>query len=266
MKTIYFIGSLFLGIGLLGSCSKEGLETYESGRNSVYFGVENKIKTNPNVFVDTTIFSFGDHELVQDTILMIRVNALGDFSSVDREFEYEVVDSLTNAIEGTFYTLPEARCVIPAGSTCGYIPVHVYYSNEMKKLPMYYLVLQLKENVNFNLDLKLEYVDKLNDKYVQLTRHWVGISSRIQKPASWYKVEQYFLSFSSDKYKLINGLCHLTKEDWVDMQFYIAEAYWVAVRNYLQQQIDAGQPVMEENERTGRKQIMKVKGLTGVNE
>lgn len=127
-----------------------------------------------------------------------------------------------------------------------------------------YLTLQLKPSTDFTLNLKQEYVDKENGKYVELLRHWIGVSSRVQKPVSWYRVESFFLDFTSDKYNLINELCHLTKNDWDSMQSYLAEAYWVAVRNHLQVNINAGTPVMERNERTGRMQVMKVKGLTGV--
>lgn len=263
-KRFIYSGILLAGICLWGACSEVGLDTYQPDQNSVYFGMLNGKRSEKNVFVDTTRFSFGDYENTPDTVIYIRVNALGGVSTVDRTFEYEVVDSLTTAIEGVFYTLPEEACVVPANQTFGLIPVHIYYSTQMKASPMYYLVLQLKPNEYFNLDLKLEYVDKTNKQYVQLTRHWVGMSSRIQKPAKWFQVEQYFLDFSSDKYKLINQLCKLNKTDWDNMAFYIAEAYWVAVRNYLQEQINAGTPVMEENDRTGKKQIMKVKGLTGV--
>lgn len=265
MKRRKLIYAVLLGLFIcyLSGCSQEGLDTYDLGETSVYFGVENTNASQSNVFVDTTIFSFGDYSNITDTTLYIQVNALGGLSPVDREFEFEVVDSLTTA-EG-FYTLTGTKGVIPAYSTEGYIPVRLTYSEEMKKRPMFYLVLQLKPNANFNLDLQLEYVDKTNDKYIQLTRHCVGVSSRIQKPKMWYVVEQYFLDYSSDKYKLINELCHLTKDDWTTMTFYIGEAYWVAVRNHLQKCIDEGNPVMEENDRTGRKQIMKVRGLTGVN-
>lgn len=262
MKELIYWGILWITICCLGGCSKVGLSTYVPEETSVYFGMENTNRSLSNVFVDSTVFSFGDYTNITDTTLNIRVNALGGISPVDREFEFEVVDSLTTA-KG-FYTITGNTGVIPANSTHTFIPIRLTYSDEMKKQPMFYLVLQLKPNANFNLDLPLEYVDKANDKYVHLTRHWVGVTSRIQKPKLWYVVEQYFLDFSSDKYKLINELCHLTKDDWSKMTFYIGEAYWVAVRNHLQKCIDEGNPVMQEDDRTGKKEYMKVKGLTGV--
>lgn len=253
-------------IGLFYGCSQESLDTYDSSENSIYFGMENKSSAYSKVFLDTTVFSFGDHENITDTTVMIRVNALGGYFYEPREFEFEVVDSLTTAKEGIHFTLPETRKgVIPAEATCGYIPVHITYNADMKNRAMWYLVLQLKPNRYFNLDLKLEYVDKNNDEYVQLTRHCIGISARIQQPESWFRVAEFFGTFSSDKYKLINMVCGLTKEDWEVMQRNIGEVYWIAVRNYLQLRIDAGDPVMEEDERTGRKQIMVVTGLTGIN-
>lgn len=263
-KEIIYTAAALVSMFCWGGCSTVGFDTYDTAQNSVYFGMTNPNTSQKNVFVDTTVFSFGEFEKVTDTVIYIRVNALGGFFDTDRTFEYEVVDSLSTAIEGDIYTLPEKTGVIPANATCGYIPVRMHNTAALKKRAMFYLVLQLKPNENFNLDLKLEYVDKVNNNFVQLTRHYVGISNRIQQPESWYKVSGYFLDFSSDKYKLINELCHLVKEDWETMQFYTAEAYWVAVRNYLQERIDAGEPVMEEHPRTGRKQIMKVKGLTGI--
>lgn len=257
------VASLIL---LFSRCSKDGLDTYESTENSVYFGMENPTKATKNVFVDTTVFSFGDHEGVTDTIINIKVNALGGFFNRPRPFDFEIVDSLTTAIEGKHFTLSiEGQGVIPANEVCGYIPVRLTFTDDMKDKAMWYVVLQLKPSEEFSLDLKREYVDVSNDQYVELTRHWVGVTSRIQKPQRWYQVEQYFLDYSSDKYKLINEICHLEKKDWDDIKFYVAEAYWVAVRNYLQENIDAGHPIMERNERTGRKQVMKVKGLTGIN-
>lgn len=238
-----------------------GLDTYEPGETSVYFGMKNGNRSLPNVFVDTTVFSFGEYTNLTDTTVNIQVNALGGISMEDREFEFEVVDSLTTA--GGFYTLTGTTGVVPAGETCGFIPVRLTYSDKMKKQPVFYVVLQLKPNANFNLDLKYEYVDKVNDKYVELTRHYVGVSSRIQKPKEWFRVEQYFLDFTSDKYKLINQLCELTKKDWDSMNFTVGESYWVVVRNYLQKRIDDGDPVMEEDA-LGRKRKMVVKGLTGL--
>lgn len=266
MKKIAWIltGILLPGVYLLGGCSQEGLDTYDTSRNEIYFGMENRNKSQANVFVDTTVFSFGEFPNTPDTVIYIRVNALGGISAADRTFEYEVVDSLTTAQEGTFYALSETTGVIPADSTHGYIPVQIYNKVDMKKKPMYYLTLQLRENENFSLGLQQEYVDKLNDKYVQLTRHYVGMSVRVQKPANWYKVENYFLTFSEEKYKLINELCHLTREDWDNVRFYVFEVYWITVKNYLQDQINKGNPVMEEDMRTGRKTPMKVNGLTGI--
>lgn len=264
-KQLIFMGLLGIGIYFLGGCSKVGFDTYDVSESNIYFGMENTKKSQKNVFVDTTVFSFGEYENTSDTTIYIRVNAMGGLSEVERTFEYEVVDSMTTAKVGEFYELPEKTGIIPAGSTCGYIPVIIHNCNSMKDRATWFLVLQLKPNQNFNLDLKQEYVDNNNQQYVELTRHWVGMSARIQKPASWvHAAEQYFLEFSSDKYKLINQLCHLTKSNWDNMQYYLAEPYWIVVRNYLQKKIDQNDPVMERNERTGRLQIMKVKGLTGV--
>lgn len=267
MKKSIFLGlSMFwAGISLFVGCSQEDLDTYDTSRNSIYFGMRNPSSATKNEFVDTTMFSFGDYENITDTTVMIWVNVLGGMVSEPREFEYEIVDSLTTAIEGVHFTIDgKGKGVIPGKAVGCYIPIHIIYSDGMKDRAAWYVVLQLKANANFNLDLKKEYVDKNNGTYIELTRHWVGMSARIQKPQRWYRVQQYFLDFSEDKYKLINQLCHLTKDSWDNMQFYIAEAYWVAVRNYLQERIDAGDPVMEKDERTGRMQPMKVKGLTGI--
>ncbi|MGL5682248.1 MAG: DUF4843 domain-containing protein [Marinifilaceae bacterium] len=257
-------GTLLLSVLAAAGCSEVTLDKYNGEENSVYFGMINTNPSKKSTFLDSTTFSFGEYVDLSDTTIYLRVNAMGDVYDVDRSFEYEVIDSLTTAVADVFYSLPERVCVIPANETCGYIPVKLHSCDEMKKRSMYYLAIQLKPNNNFNLDLKFEYVDKTNKQYVELTRHWLGMSMKIQKPASWFQVEPYFLDFSGDKYRLINQLCKLTKEDWVDMQFYNAEAYWVAVRNHLQKNIDAGTPIMEENDRTGKKQVMKVRGLTGI--
>lgn len=257
--------TMIWGSLLWSGCSKDDLDTYDPSRNSIYFGMLNPSSATNNVFVDTTLFSFADHEGVTDTVIQIQVNALGGFFNEPREFEYEIVDSLTTAVEGVHFTLPEEKKgIVPAQDACGYIPVHVLYSAGMKDRPVWYLALQLKPTKDFNLDLKLEYVDKNNNEYVQLTRHWLGMSSRIQKPERWYQIEQYFLDFSEDKYKLISQLCHLRKQDWDEITFYIAETYWIVVRNYLQKRIDEGNPVMVRDERTSRMKPMEVKGLTGI--
>lgn len=263
-RGLLFMVVLVAGLFCMEGCSKTGLDTYNISECDIYFGMENMNKGKKQVFVDTTTFSFGDYKDLPDTVVLIRVNALGGVSAQPRMFEFEVVDSLTTAIEGSYYTLDGNTGVIPANATCGYISVHLYYQENMKDRAMWYLTLQLKPGTDFTLNLKQEYVDKENGKYVELLRHWIGISSRIQKPASWFRVEAFFLDFTGDKYNLINEVCHLTRNDWDSMQSYIAEAYWVAVRNHLQVNIDAGTPIMERNERTGKMQIMKVKGLTGI--
>lgn len=135
-KGLWFMVILTAGLLGMGGCSKINLDTYNTSECDIYFGVENTNKGKKQVFVDTTTFSFGDYKDLPDTVVLIRVNALGGVSAQPRTFEFEVVDSLTTAIEGSYYTLDGYTGVIPANATCGYIPVHLYFRDDMKNQAM----------------------------------------------------------------------------------------------------------------------------------
>ena len=195
MNRLQYIGLLLCWMTLLGGCSEKELDNY-AGPESIYFDLESlehdfSFLTYPGNFKDTTF--------------MIKVHALGNAKSYDRNFELEVVDSSTLVL-GTHFEM-ELNQIMPRGQLSFDVPVkmlrHVDLQDETKKHVLY---LRLKANEYFNLDLHSRY---LREGTYNLLQCALEVDDMLKRPAKWTDDNpnsyyyRYFGKYSKKKFMLI---------------------------------------------------------------
>lgn len=254
MKKILILATI---LSTTFACSEEALDTYPTDDNGVYFGVLNTVKSEKNVYTDKTEFSFAEYK-GDEYVIELRVNALGNFASYDRPIDFQIMADSTTAIEGTDFARVAEPNLIKANETGGVIRLKLMRTAKITSTAMT-LRLKLVENSEFSLPLPFEMVDVINNKYIHLNEHKITFFDFISEPARWKDIPN-LKAFSPDKYRLVNDLCNLTKDNWV--AFFPAEGMlrWIRIRNYLQQKIDAGTPVTEKR-MDGTVGYMSVEGL-----
>lgn len=257
------IGITTVVLMMLGTaCSEDLLETYDTAQSHIYFGIENTERGAKSSFTDTTVVSFARYdEDLTELEWDLRVNVLGKYSETARKFDFEIIPEGTTAESGKHYELLANQGTVGGTEVCGYIPVKLL-KKDLALKTTYYIHFRLKENADFGLALEKEYVDLQNDKTVNLREHVLAVTCELAPPVTWELASSYFLTFSTKKILLINQLCNKTMDDWDNMQLYILEPMWVRVRNYLQDQINKGTPVYEDEiDKYGNQVKMRVQGL-----
>ena len=115
MKNIYLLVLGITGIFLFNSCNDEIVRTLQGE----YVGLDNT----------TTTFIYlraGDNQPVDFTG---QVNLIAVPQTAPIDFTFEVVDSLSNAIENVHYTLVSNTGTIAAGATSGILPIQINPDN-----------------------------------------------------------------------------------------------------------------------------------------
>lgn len=168
-----------IGLGLLLSvltvaCQKNDLQMY-SGENAIQIA-------NLGDSLNRYSFYFQGDNVKEDTI-WIQFRTTGYTSSSPREITLRQVEleGVTNAVEGTHYSLVQEKLNMPANKVYTDIPIVLHRENLAAKIS-YWIALELVENDDF----KLGELDKLSFK--------IEFSSDLLKPTLWSYInyEQYY--------------------------------------------------------------------------
>lgn len=238
---------------ILSACSEDKLKLFD-GPASLYFDQQSALGAR----LDTVAFSFGLTS-VNDTVFRIRVKGTGEVVDYDRSFRVEVERS-ENAREGVNYELPD-EFVFRANRSYDYLPVTLFRGGEDDDTTRF-ISFRLLPNDHFEVG-KLPYIlHGTNQKdTLDATRITLRFTSYMDKPLSWN--ESWLGYFSITKFILINDLCGISAQDWIDWGYAppIGNMHaWIGMlENYLLMKLAEG-PEAAIKDPKGTKGYMTMRG------
>ncbi|NLR64366.1 DUF4843 domain-containing protein [Chitinophaga varians] len=226
----------------MSACRKAEIPSYATG-NDIYFSV-----VRDYVTYDTTVVTFAYTPATTDTVVKLRISALGVPAGRERSVSYRVIDTAANAARArTQFELP-ASIAIPADSVNTYIPVVMHKTPDMTTRT-FSITLQLEPNNDFQTRLQVLVKDKNNNRFTSLVRHVILVDNRLNKPDRWY--DDFYGPFSGKKLTLMSKLLEIpiqelytkiTNADPGTTSFYANY-----LKTYLKEMEDAGTPVLEDD-------------------
>lgn len=204
MKRIFLI---LATLGLLGSCSKVGLITYDQDVDGIYFYVSSDVDVidQSKSFVAYTADSL---------TLTIPVRCFGMPSEKDRAIKIQLVDSLSTAVEGYDFVPLEDTYYFPAGVSKTTIPITIIDSDTVKV-----------KSVTFTVEL-LESEDFVIGDPTRTLASFT-YSNIIEQPSSWKTT--YLSVWTPSKHILFLQLAGLEEfpsaTDWTNNYYFYCSVY-----------------------------------------
>lgn len=175
------------------SCKKSNPTSYD--QPAMIYVYKDGFNTNRDSI--TYSFAVKNDALLVDTV-KIPVRIMGKASSSSREVKLAPVAALSNAVEGTNYSL--LPYVIPAGAYTAELPVVVKRTTDIKNKELR-LVLEIKESKDFITGATATANSAIPGAD---SRYLVKINDFITKPSYWDSFTIfYFGTFSAVKYKFM---------------------------------------------------------------
>lgn len=245
MRSLNYIGLSLLVLGLVTSCKKETLTTYNTADN-IYF----KYTVTGN-FIDTANFSFGYSPLTtQDSVFRIPVFVTGAPSDHDRVYNIGVVTENTTAIAGTNYVLP-SPAIVRAGRLVDTLTIQFLRAANLQQGAR-------------TLQIRLEPSDELKTGVTSFATNVTGelnilnfrfnITDNIGPGNYWTGIFQtYFGNFSVKKVRLINAIAGMPLDyyttGWLtDLNLSARATTWaIFTTRYLSDQKAAGNTILDED-------------------
>lgn len=197
----------FLGMLLLGACSKQRLQLFNS-KGDIYFNNLTKSEDYESwdKYFDTLRYSFADKEpdLVQDTV-KVNVKITGDTTSTPRAFKFIIDKEHTDAVEGRDYKLPDNNnYIIPGGAVAAEFKVIIFKTSAMEERPVH-LTLKLLPNENFDTLFIFRKENALDRSMpaIRLNRFVISMSNILAVPAYWSENENFFGKYSWEKWQIV---------------------------------------------------------------
>jgi hypothetical protein len=185
---------------LLFACEKN-IATY-SGETNIYFSNSS----------DSAKISFAyDQAVKKDSLISVRVYAMGPVSDADREFKLTIVDTLTNALPGTHYTLLNDPVVIKAGEAFANLQFRLNRTSDMKA-KSYYISLLLEPNVNFITNYSRDWLNLNQKTWRQLLMYTIKFDDILSQPKTW--IVSVYGAFTRKKLYAISEFFELELPIW----------------------------------------------------
>ena len=206
-KNILFFTYL---IGLLTAIScKENtdLYTYDESKSSIYFdykfgSVNGQINTTKGV--DSIDFSFTTIGLDQDKyVVKIPVKISGQSRDYDRNFEYKVIDTLTN-LDARYYKV--IRHTIQKNKFIDTLEVEVSKYIDLQTATKN-LVVELRPNENFEIGY-------FNNQKIK-----IKVSNMLTRPNWWNTWQGVFGTYSQEKYQMWIQIYHEKADGYLDYRY-----------------------------------------------
>ncbi|MDE5422864.1 DUF4843 domain-containing protein [Ancylomarina sp. DW003] len=170
MKKINLIMVALLFHGLF-SCTQDDTMTY-GDLNYIYFEEEAVDGVFPS-----TYFSFVfEEDALTEKMLELPVIAAGKLAENDRLFSYQIVDSLTTAVEGVHFTIDPASQIMPANAVEGNLLVKLLKTADM-------------ETVEYKLGLEIVSSDLFTAEMSTVME--ISFSNFFAEPDWWYDGSYY---------------------------------------------------------------------------
>ncbi|GBU08527.1 hypothetical protein AwDysgo_18580 [Bacteroidales bacterium] len=258
MKKILVI--LFSCIAIF-SCTEEKLLIFEE-TDSVFFDLRPYIlpnNTDAEAYKNTGDFLFA-LEVVQDTVVYIRVNVAGRLAPIDREYDV-YVDPSSSLREGVDYDFVNQPFVIPANKASDSIRVRLYRTPSMKDTTLV-LKLQLRRNETFNVDMPYVKESSKSDSLVSTLNYTLLVSDFYKTPGFWTSPVTGAMALATlgePSLKKVQVLCFLFSMEMSEFEnpdmgaggrFVAGNVIYMSkvLHNYLSYQKSIGQTVYDENE------------------
>lgn len=207
------------------NCQEDTLETYD-GQDGVYFVnlYAGRILSLEDNFSDTTTFSFA-FVTEQDTIVRLGVRAMGKIASTDRPFAVRVVS--TNAQEGVHYDALEPEYMIPADTTDGYVPIHIYRES-IDPDTTFYIELELVPNSYFAQNMPFKEVTESGvTDTLDIRRHVLVFDNKVSEPTIWSSLISNYGDWTEAKFNFVNETFNINPGDWYGTDAYV----WMDIMN-----------------------------------
>ena len=160
---------------LLGfvACDKSEILTYEDV-DYIYFDAE---VFDDDLFSQTKFSFVFEDDAVTEKAYEIPVLVTGKFAGRDRSFQFQIVDSLTTAVEGTHFIIEPNRQAIVDNQTGGNVILSLIRTPDLKEND-YTIGVELIANDEFQPGINKVFVLTINDYY--------------SEPDWWYRHEGYY--------------------------------------------------------------------------
>lgn len=256
-KSILFIVALLLS---LWGCDKEDIPTFTTGDAGIYFQriTSTIMYSTTEYYGDTLAYSFASASAtVKGAVLSASVRTMGKVVDYDRPFKVVIDEEGTSAIEGVHFEVDLDTLVVPAGKSVAYVRVHFFRTDDMLEKTVR-LALRLEDNEHFKCyfpEYKNTNVYTATGEQISGVVYAFSISEMYTEPWYWMLFgDGFFGAWTPKKYTTVNQVCGLTPSDWesggssgAKVQYGRFSFFALAVQKYLQEQADAGTPVLDSD-------------------
>lgn len=246
-----------LSLALWG-CEKKDIDLFATNDTGIYFQPVSSYTygTTTEFYNDSIAYSFAsENASVESSVLRATVRTMGKVADYNRPFKVIVDPEGTTAIEGVHYEVNLDTCYVPAGESTAYVRVRFFRTSDLLTGRVR-LQLRLQDNEYFTCYFN-EY--KNTNSYTATGTQISGVtyvfsvSEEYEEPSywNWFGIE-FFGDWTPQKFLVVNSVCELTVEDWDNAGYSGAKISYgrfgffaLAVQNYLQEQANAGTPVLD---------------------
>ena len=246
---------------ILTACEKQEIPVFASDDQGIYFQRVSSfiLGSTTEYYGDSTAYSFASVAgTVKNAVLSATARTMGKVVDYDRPFKVVIDKEESTAIEGIHYEANLDTVRIPAGASSVYVRVRFFRTDDLTDKTVR-LVLRLEDNEYFKCYLP-EYKNtnaySVTGAMIRGDRYVFSLSEMYTEPNywTWFGVD-YFGNWTPKKYTIVNMVCGLNASDWgiagqsgAKVSLGRFNFFAVAVQKYLQEQADAGEPVLDSDE------------------
>ena len=218
MKLYVFWGTLILVVGINASCDRDYL-AYEQEKDRIYF--------MPGSDIGTTTTIFEDWENSDTKQVAANFYVMGFPSPELRKINLEIVDTLTDAVEGQDYIL-EKELVMPVNEVSAYIPVITWKRRkEGDTRPDHLQVgLRLVENNHYLPTMSDTRIFLYNKTVPQKPWYWKEVVLGPWSPGLMYKIIEQYRSLKTTNVDVYNSIHRFMGDNF-------QASYWPSAVEYL---------------------------------
>lgn len=222
MKNFIFI-NIFIALFCLSSCEKEKVEPYKADRYLSFLKTQN----------DSLFYSFKLNPSKITDRIPVEIELIGRLLDEDEEIKIEIDSEYSNTSDKLF-ALPE-KIIFHKQKSIDTIYIDVFKPKELTDTTK--VVFRLVENTFFKPGLKENRIFKLI------------VNDKLSKPEWWNSIieDEFLGKYSDKKFSLFIQVTEVS--DLSDKNESEKRALALKFKYYLQKQKEAGNIILEENEK-----------------
>lgn len=253
-RLIHSILPLIALLGLSTSCSTEEIETYSGVKAGIFIQeiASTDIYGNPLSYRDSTAYSFSSYtDDIKTLNARFVVRSMGQVMDYDRPYRVEVVTEESTAIEGEDFNISQNASTIKAGEATDQFIVEMIRTPKLRQGKIW-VKLRIVPNEYFETPIS-EYKNSsawnVDGPMKPATTYKIVFSEEYTEPLYWTWYGKDKLGpFTPTKLITMNAALGWTIANWSSTFNYGTSEFWTKeFRKYLQEQADAGTPVLDED-------------------